>query len=72
MSTTAEIATDLLLHDGESGDVARSATVGRNAARDLERDIAPDPVVESPRRDPVVAQLDRSSRDERRIARAHH
>ena len=62
---------DLLLDDRERRDVARSPAFGRDAARHLERHVAPDSVVERARRDPVVAQLDRRAGHERSIACAN-
>ena len=61
---------DLLLHDREPGDVARRAALLGDAARNLERDVAAEAIVERARGDAPVAQLERRARDERGVADA--
>src|SRR6266545_865472 len=62
--TRAREVADLLLYDRQACDVAgRSAFLG-DAARDLERDVRTEPVVEGTRGDPVVAEVDRHAGDD--------
>ena len=64
---TGEVA-HLFLDDRDAGDLARSTALRRDPARDLERDVRAEPVVERAGRDAAVPQLERLARDERRVA----